>query len=1399
MSNTHSLTPWVHSTISVLVFLVTVLACGVAGAAPLSVFDPEFDLVFEHITVDNGLPENSVRAIIQDRHGFVWLGTQNGLVRYDGYQMIVHAPVPDDSTSFGGRTVDALLEDSRGDIWVGTFLVGLWRYDGEMGGFHRVPLGVDGETGPLHVFGITESRDGVLWVATRNGLFSVDPLTETVTWHEATALKNSYGRPAEMACVFVDDQDRIWCGYEGAGVVVYDPKAGRVRNYRRENESEFTLANDIVYGLSQDPQGRIWAATRNGLSLWRESHNAFISFLPSDASIDVGANVLTSTAMGADGVLWVGSGIGLLAFDPDTRQFRLFEHDKDRPTSPVNGPILCLLIDHSGVIWGGSWHTGLNKADPAASRFRVTEFAMQAGSSRRASAEVIMEDHAGRLWLGLGDKPHGQGGGRLMRRDDLHGDWVEIPARSGDGRALYAVRDIVNLNDRSIVVGTYRGVWRVAGDKIIPITEALPALSEIFDTASVKSMAQDHQGRVWFATWAGLLRWDPPSGEVRAFRHDADDPNSLSSDQLTNVHVDRQGTVWVGADSDGLNRYRPESGDFQRYFDPQQGLSTISDIYEATNGRLWLASFSGLVEFDPETGTTRVFGRSDGLPNQQIGSIVADDAGVLWVSTGFGMASFNPGTLEVRSFDIRDGLPDNTVKFARSSSSDGRIYFGGEAGLVTFEPTRFIFSDLLPPVVITDVEVGDVSLRAGEESPLPRLAHLVKGIVLPYDRNDVGIDFAAFDFSRPDQNRYLYRLEGIDGDWRDPGVSRKAVYTDLRPGKYTFRVKASNHDGVWNETGASLDIRIKPPWWRTGWADAGYLVLGLLLIWGAYRQITMRERMRAKLEVERTEAHKIREIDELKTRFLTNITHEFRTPLTLIKVPLQQLQKRLQGEDAENAKIMVRNADRLEQLIDQLLDLSRLEAGRLPLNWRRGDCLAYLGEFVEGFHSLTVQREITLEIETPPEPCDAWHDADLLEKLVGNLMSNAVKHTPDGGAIRVEMSVGEIGQVEPRKMLVAGIRRAARVRDLVVTVTNSGSYIPPADQERVFDRFHQVSKSGGAGVGLSLVRELTQWLGGKVSLSSDPESGTSFTVTVPVFVDHPEGAEVEPPPENEEPPGDRTSLPLDDEGADEAAAEAEEAALAGGPRILVVEDNQELRTFMAKALSEEYEVFEAADGEAGVAIAVEEIPDLILSDVMMPGLDGFELCKRLKEDERTSHVPIILLTARTEDQDRHRGLRLGADDYLAKPFDAEDLWVRIRNLIEQRKKLARKYEQRLALLTPDAMPVVSADDRFLAQLREVVEENLDNQGFSVMELCNLVAMSRSQLHRKLTALTGHSARVFVRHQRLRRAAKLFEGGYGNVTEVAYAVGFSSLSYFAQSFRELHGMSPSEFLGSRKKS
>lgn len=551
-----------------------------------------------------------------------------------------------------------------------------------------------------------------------------------------------------------------------------------------------------------------------------------------------------------------------------------------------------------------------------------------------------------------------------------------------------------------------------------------------------------------------------------------------------------------------------------------------------------------------------------------------------------------------------------------------------------------------------------------------------------------------------------------------------------------------------------------------------------------YRHLVQRERVRAALAVERAEAQQLQELAGFKTRFFANITHEFRTPLTLLRGPVQRLREDPAGGDVELFAMMARNIERLGKLIDQLLDLSRLDARSLLLRFTEADCVGFLRDFAASFDSLVRSRDLRYEIELPPTPARGWFDGDLLEKVVGNLLTNAVKFAPAGASVRLELTVdSHVNERDvPGGSELGQARQRVPARDLHLTVANTGSFIPADQLERVFDRFHQLPAkrpTGGSGIGLALVRELVSWHGGKVSAFSDPDKGTRFLITIPLFL---------------EPPTSADSLETDAGGgrADGEPTADAAAVAADAPLVLVVEDHVDLRAYLARELSPTYRLLLAEDGAAGLELALAEIPDLVVSDVMMPRLDGFELCQALRQDDRTCHVPVILLTALAEIEKRREGLRHGADAYLAKPFDVEELVIRVENLIEQRRCMAAVYADRVVRLAPAAMPVVSADDRFLQRTREVIEEHLDDVDLQVEVVCRAVALSRSHFHRKLKALTNQSATAFIRAHRLQRAADLLAGGYGNVTEVAFAVGFQSLSYFARCFREQYGVAPSEY-------
>ncbi len=822
------------------------------------------------------------------------------------------------------------------------------------------------------------------------------------------------------------------------------------------------------------------------------------------------------------------------------------------------------------------------------------------------------------------------------------------------------------------------------------------------------------------------------------------------------------------------------------------GSETATSLFPATNGRVWVGSSAGVLLVSEDNWIEWSFTSHDGLPSDFLGRIQGDNDGWLWVSTAKGLVALNPETKEHSTFDRRDGLPRNEIYFASLLHSDGRIMFGGHHGMISFEPREVQKNPFIPPVVLTDLEVDDVSLPIGDSSPLKTSLLETDEIAFDHDQNNLSFTFSSLHFSHPERNTYHFRLHPEDEDWRTADESRAAHYTNLDPGQYRFEVKGTNSDGIWNPGPTVLEITINPPWWQTNQALALYLVLLGLVIYAVYRQIVARERIKAKLEIKRVEARQLHELDHLKSRFFANISHEFRTPLTLLKAGAQRLWEDSDNPDDELHAMMNRNGNRLGQLIEQLLDLSRLESGHLPVRWQYGNWCAYLRDLVSSHETLATSGEIDYQTNWPDNPDNAWFDPDILEKVVGNLLANALKFTPPGGKIefttRTDNPV-ELVRVPSSSPSDGEDFTRLPARQIGLEVRNTGSFIPPDQLDRIFDRFHQIAgpdggDGRGTGIGLSLVKELVEWYGGTIAVTSDPDSGTVFKILIPVFVEAPVALEAEmefdPPP-----------IPDYDEETD-FSADAEEETSTGRPTILIVEDHPDLRALMRLELSDDYDLLEAPDGYLGLELARSEIPDLVLTDIMMPQLDGYELCRRLKTDERTNHIPVVMLTAKTDSESRLAGLEIGADDYLTKPFEVKELKLRLANLLEQRRLLTERLGR--WALDPKRQPqaVESIDELFLERAKEVMSANLEDNEFRVDDLCQALAMSRTQLHRKLKAIAGQSTGEFMRTQRLLRAAELLSGGGGNVTEVAYSVGFKSLSHFAKAFREQFGVAPSEY-------
>ncbi|MEJ2196192.1 MAG: response regulator [Ignavibacteriaceae bacterium] len=802
------------------------------------------------------------------------------------------------------------------------------------------------------------------------------------------------------------------------------------------------------------------------------------------------------------------------------------------------------------------------------------------------------------------------------------------------------------------------------------------------------------------------------------------------------------------------------------------------------DGILWCATNGqGLIRYDTKTDTKSFIGTADGLLTYSIQGLEQDTSGNLWLSTPSGLTRYNPKKKTFNHYFKEDGFFTNNFTYsAHSKSKNGEMIFGSLHGVITFYPDSIKTSGYIPPLVLTDLKIQNESIGVGKNSPLKKNISVSNKIELAHDNNDLTITFASLDFNHPDRIKYSFYLENFEENWREPGLEHTAYYTNLDPGDYIFKVKGTNSDGVWNETGASLKIIILPPWWETWWAYTIYITIILGLIYFLRRYELNRKNLKHGLELERFETEKYQEIDRMKSRFFANISHEFRTPLTLIKGPIQQM---ISGEFTGNIKkqyqIILRNTNRLMQLINQLLDLSKLDSGEMVLRTSPEDIVSLINGLTQSFESLAKQKNIELQFQSSDKEVTAYIDRDKFEKIVINLLSNAFKFTPEGGFVSVKIS--------------STFDKTSNIEFAKIKISNSGEGISSDKLDKIFDRFYQADDSSvrnyeGTGIGLSLTKELVELHHGKIKAESEPGKVTTLTVYLPLGKKHLHPEEILETPTEITPEID-TKLVESTLTHESETGTTTRPTVKDSSTLLIVEDNADMRNYMRESLESSYKIIEAENGEEGIQQSLEHSPDMIISDVMMPKMDGFQFCTEIKKDERTSHIPVILLTAKASGESKIEGLETGADDYLTKPFDTRELLVRIKNLIEQRKRLQKKFQKEFTV-SPGEITVTSIDERLVQKAIAVVEKNISDPNFDTVMMAKETGISRTLLNTKLKALTGLPTGEFIRTLRLKRAAQLLQKGYGNVTQVAYDVGFQNLSYFAKAFRKQFGQSPSHY-------
>jgi signal transduction histidine kinase/ligand-binding sensor domain-containing protein/DNA-binding response OmpR family regulator len=1369
----------------------------------LSCFSSAFATVpeqyrFSLIDINNGLSHNQIKAFLKDSKGYMWVGTASGLNRYDGYKFRVFKYNSNDTSSLVNNNVLKLFEGPGGKIWVQTS-IGSCIYDPTTEKFTRPSKQLLSQYGlpDVAVEDILKDVDGNFWFISRGkGVTKYNP-----TDRSAVSLTHSFGSQHtlstnDVSAIRQNSEGDLWIIHRNGILERLDHKTLRVveRNdaiYRQFKQEQ------LSYSLTVDSDDDLWVHLQDieaGVFFYNHTSKSLAHFHKDATRGQLNNNVVRGVVEGAKGRIWVGTdhgGINVI----DKRDFSVsyIRHNDEVEKSLAHNSINALYKDEEGIIWVGTFKKGINYYHPYNIRFpHIKHQASLSQSLPYDDVNAFVEDEKGNLWIGTN-------GGGLLYWDRASNTYTRYKHNAADPNSL-AGDVIVSLlmdKNKTLWVGTWLGGLDKFDGTTFTHYRNEPGNPRSLSDNSIWEMFEDSRGNLWLGTLRGGLELF--DREKNVFRHSPSGGGEfpVHCDYISSIAEDRTGNIWVGGGY-GVDVFNPETGRSTYFFhDPKDPQSLVSNnitfIHRDSENHIWVGTSEGLDLYEEKTNTFRHFTQADGLPNNTIVAIVEDKDKNLWLSTPSGVSQMRINRKEHMkanfwNFDELDGLQSKAFnENAALRTRKGEVVLGGPNGFNVFHPKDIGENSLSPRIVFTDFQLFNKSIEAGKAVNrrvlLPKSISGTDHITLEHDQNVFSIEFAALNFFHPEKTKYRYRLEGFDKEWHAAdNSSRKITYTNLDPGDYVLKVMAANGDGIWNEEGISLQISVLAPFWLTTEAFVIYAILAILLLILARKMELQKARTKFVVEQERREARQMHELDLMKIKFLTNVSHEFRTPLTLILAPIERLLKTTKDKDQlQQFEMINRNAKRLLNLVNQLLDFRKIEVEELNLYPSEGNVVKFVEATVNSFSALSDKKNIALTFKSNVEEMQVSFDTDKLEKILFNLLSNAFKFTPDYGNIHVTLNCYDNDS------------SSAGIKILELKVKDTGIGIAKENHQKVFERFFRDVVPGnmvnqGSGIGLSITKEFVKIHGGIITLDSAPNQGSCFTVTIPVKEIVPVAAALGVQEESREAKAEATA-PAD-------KLQPVSSFLDNAPVVLLVEDSEDFRFYLKDNLKEHFTIIEAKDGREGWQKALAHMPDLIVSDLMMPEVNGIDFCKKIKADSRTSHIPFVLLTAHASEDKKLDGLNIGANDYITKPFSFDILLSRIRNLITQRELLQKVFEKKISVQTSEDK-IVSLDDKLVQNAIRVVEENLSNPDFSVEMMSRELGISRVHLYKKLLAITGQSPVEFIRKIRLQHAAQFLQKSQLTVAEVAYKVGFNNRKYFTKYFKDEYKILPSQYAESSK--
>lgn len=1315
---------------------------------------------FARLEVNDQLSQNTVLDIEQDRHGFLWIATNGGLNRYDGYECRIFRYNERDAGSIGSDFIKTLRVDRRGHVWIGTDR-GLSCFDADRDRFRNFTYSHPGlvshivemdsthllvnYNGQLVIFNTTDYRFRKLglcrlklptvtalhgtgdniYIGTRHGVYRYSISARRLSRLRIPGIDGQY-----IQVIYLQSASRLWIGTEGGGLFMINTYTKACRHFTSDNTP---LSSSYVRAISSDRQGRLWIGTVNGLNL-----------------------------LSANG------------------EFTHVDAERPETAGATHTSVRCIKTDSQGGIWIGTYFEGLKYYNPKRSRFANLHHIPGMNSLNNDVIGCLVEDSRQRLWIGTNGGVNCYDPNSNPRFTHYT---TENGLRSNDIKAIYVdeKRNIVYIGSQLGGLGLlHRGSGKV--------TSVVLGTANADDNSLYAIVPDDMQAGLWLGTLTGLKYYDCETGRVYPIGKDAAG-QPITPRKIRTIIKDSRGNLWMGGD-EGISAYTVRQGKLRKLKPAlrghQVGDATVYTICYGRNDDLWVGTRQGLFHLDLKTRRSTQLTADDGLPSNVVYGILQDSDGKLWISTDYGLCSYTPATRTFRQFAADDGIPNRQFmpnSFCRTRS--GHLLFGGINGVTDFIPEKLTDNPFTPPVVITELRLFNNIVRPEKDGILRQQIETTKRITLKHSQSMFSLKFAVANYSAGTHNTFAYILDGYEKAWHYIEDARTVSYSNLPHGTYRFLVKAANNDGIWNDTPTQLEIVILPAWYNTWWARLAYLLIASGIVFAAFRYFLYRKTMELKLEQERQEQRRTIEINEMKQRFFIDISHEFRTPLTLIASPLDEVRHQTQDPWTQKKLDIVHdNVNRLLRLVNQLMDYRRVELGVFKLKVRPTALDKLVRQTFILYTETARNRQIDYTVDIGSGCGDVLCDPNYVELILNNLLSNAFKYTPDGQSIRIRLG-----------------READQV---VLEVADTGQGIPESKQEKIFERFYQGDGIHmGSGIGLSIVSRIVQSHHGNIRLKSRPGEGSTFTIQLPATAAAYTAEETATEKEIAEGSLAQYTINRTDtlRSSAKPASDTVDTTDADSPRplqqdekretVLVVEDNEGILAYLREALMEHYAVLTAPNGKKALQLLDLHEVNLILTDVMMPVMDGIQFCRQVKRNLQTSHIPVIILSAKADVQEQMEGLEVGADDYIPKPFSIAVVTAKIRNILRTRQLTLMHYAGSTEV-EPARLAANPIDADFLDKAIRTVEAHLDDSDFSTEQFAREMLMSRSNLHLKMKALTGESTNDFIKRLRFNKACTLLKEGRYNISEISYRVGFSSPSYFATSFKKRFGCLPTEY-------